>query len=30
VLAGRAEDQLLRLHALRGAAGLVAFVEDIA
>jgi hypothetical protein len=30
VLAGRAEDQLLRLHALRGAAGLVAFVDDIA
>ena len=30
VLAGRAEDQLLRLHALRGAAGLIAFVDDIA
>ena len=30
VLAGRAEDQLLRLHALRGAAGLIAFVGDIA
>ena len=30
VLAGRAEDQLVRLHALRGAAGLVAFVDDIA
>jgi hypothetical protein len=30
VLAGRAEDQLLRLHALRGAAGLIAFVNDIA
>jgi hypothetical protein len=30
VLAGRAEDQLLRLHALRGAAGLVAFRGDIA
>jgi hypothetical protein len=30
VLAGRAEDQLLRLHALRGAAGLVVFVDDIA
>ena len=30
VLAGRAEDQLLRLHALRGAAGLVAFADDIA
>ncbi len=29
VLAGRAEDQLLRLHALRGAAGLIAFVDDI-
>jgi hypothetical protein len=29
VLAGRAEDQLLRLHALRGAAGLVAFRDDI-
>jgi hypothetical protein len=30
VLADRAEDQLLRLHALRGAAGLIAFVDDIA
>jgi hypothetical protein len=30
VLAGRAEDQLLRLHALRGAAGLIAFLDDIA
>jgi hypothetical protein len=30
VLAGRAEDQLLRLHALRGAAGLIAFAGDIA
>ena len=30
VLAGRAEDQLLRLHALRGAAGLIAFRDDIA
>ena len=30
VLAGRAEDQLLRLHALRGAAGLIAFAADIA
>src|SRR4051794_33763251 len=30
VLADRAEDQLLRLHALRGAAGLVAFRTDIA
>jgi hypothetical protein len=30
VLADRAEDQLLRLHALRGAAALVAFREDIA
>ena len=30
VLAGRAEDQLLRLHALRGAAALVAFRDDIA
>jgi hypothetical protein len=30
VLADRAEDQLLRLHALRGAAGLIAFVADIA
>ena len=29
VLAGRAEDQLLRLHALRGAAGIVAFLNDI-
>jgi hypothetical protein len=29
VLAGRAEDQLLRLHALRGAAGLIAFRNDI-
>src|SRR3954453_3598298 len=29
VLAGRAEDQLLRLHALRGAAGLIAFRDDI-
>jgi hypothetical protein len=29
VLAGRAEDQLLRLQALRGAAGLVAFRGDI-
>jgi hypothetical protein len=29
VLAGRAEDQLLRLHALRGAAGLIAFLDDI-
>ena len=29
VLAGRAEDQLLRLHALRGAAGLIAFRADI-
>ena len=29
VLAGRAEDQLLRLHALRGAAGLIAFLADI-
>jgi hypothetical protein len=29
VLAGRAEDQLLRLQALRGAAGLVAFRDDI-
>src|SRR3954470_21010564 len=29
VLAGRAEDQLLRLHALRGAAGLGAFRDDI-
>jgi predicted DNA-binding ribbon-helix-helix protein len=29
VLAGRAEDQLLRLHALRGAAGLIAFLHDI-
>jgi hypothetical protein len=29
VLASRAEDQLLRLHALRGAAGLVAFRDDI-
>ena len=30
LLADRAEDQLVRLHALRGAAGLVAFVDDIA
>jgi hypothetical protein len=30
VLADRAEDQLLRLHALRGAAALIAFREDIA
>jgi hypothetical protein len=30
VLADRAEDQLLRLHALRGAAGLIAFRDDIA
>jgi hypothetical protein len=30
LLADRAEDQLLRLHALRGAAGLVAFVDDVA
>jgi hypothetical protein len=30
VLAGRAEDQLTRLHALRGAAGLIAFRDDIA
>jgi hypothetical protein len=29
VLAGRAEDQLLRLHALRGAAGLIALRDDI-
>jgi hypothetical protein len=29
VLTGRAEDQLLRLHALRGAAGLIAFRDDI-
>jgi hypothetical protein len=29
VLADRAEDQLLRLHALRGAAGLVAFRGDM-
>ena len=29
VLAGRAEDQLLRLHALRGAAALIAFRDDI-
>ena len=29
VLAGRAEDQLLRLHALRGAAGLIALRHDI-
>ena len=28
-LAGRAEDQLLRLHALRGAAALIAFRDDI-
>ena len=28
-LAARAEDQLLRLHALRGAAGLIAFLDDI-
>ena len=30
VLATRAEDQLVRLHALRGAAGLIAFRDDIA
>jgi hypothetical protein len=30
VLATRAEDQLVRLHALRGAAGLIAFRGDIA
>ena len=29
VLAGRAEDQLQRLHALRGAAALIAFRDDI-
>ena len=30
VLEARAEDQLVRLHALRGAAGLIAFRDDIA
>lgn len=30
VLATRAEDQLVRLHALRGAAGLIAFRDDMA